>query len=68
MKHIGPSQQIFPIPPLSSSLTLDSLLHFCTFAQTLEFILISLHSPHLVTLLILSNPVQTPVFSLSQLL
>ena len=68
MKHISPPQHIFPVLLLLSSLTLDSSFHVCTFGQNLESILISLHSPALVTLLIHSNSVQSPVFSLSQLL
>ena len=68
MRHISPSQQIFPVLLLLSSLTLDSSFHVYTFVQNLESILISLHSPTLVTLLVLSNSVQSSILSLSQLL
>lgn len=68
MKHISPPQQIFPVLLLLSSLTLDSSFHVYTFGQNLESILINLHSPALVTLVVPSNSLQSPVFSLSQLL
>lgn len=61
--HSTPLVQSYHIAIDSSDVCV--LLHFCAFAQTIESILISLQSPRLVNLLVLSLSVQTPVFPLS---
>lgn len=45
-----------------------TLLHIYPLAQNIESVLISLHSPDMFNLLVLSYSVQTPLFPLSQLL